>query len=239
MIQLTADTFVHDGAESEVTFVRRVRREGTSVEIFGRSVSRLFAGAWETTLEFDGNPIQALGLPESAFGPNQVIIRGTTAEADYYAQLEQKRLRALEEERLAEERAAEEKRRAEARAEAERRRVLEQQRLAEERAAEARRQMLADAPRLIVGTWRWDGDLATYRSDGTATHVYDNGSTSKTHWNVDGDILTLAFIEVNGKPYQDNNPYRYQILDVTSSKFLIADLSSLYRGRQQQATRVN
>jgi hypothetical protein len=94
-IKVASDTFAADGMDSGVTFVRPVKRDGEATEIFGKSVSRLFAGAWRTSLEFDGQPIPSLGMPESAFAPNKVIVRGSKAETDYLAEQAEKKRQAV------------------------------------------------------------------------------------------------------------------------------------------------
>src|ERR1035437_5490990 len=50
-IKVASDTFVADGMDSGVTFVRPVKRAGETTEIFGKSLSRLYAGAWRTRSE--------------------------------------------------------------------------------------------------------------------------------------------------------------------------------------------
>jgi hypothetical protein len=127
-IKVSSDTFAPDGMDSAVTFVRPVKRDGETTEIFGKSLSRLYAGAWRTSLEFDGQPIPALGMPESAFAPKKVIVRGSKAETDYLAAAQ----REAEERRAAETRAAEAQRVAQAQQE-------ENNRIAREREQEGQR----------------------------------------------------------------------------------------------------
>lgn len=69
VLEVTSDIFAPDSMEAAVAFVRPVKRTGETVDFFGRSVSKLYAGAWRTSFEFDGNPIAALGSHESAFAP--------------------------------------------------------------------------------------------------------------------------------------------------------------------------
>lgn len=84
-IAVTTDTFTLDNDESnaEVTFVQPVKSSGESIEIFGKVVSELDAGAWRTTFELEGEPFETLGQPLSAFGSKKVIARGSEDERQY------------------------------------------------------------------------------------------------------------------------------------------------------------
>jgi len=116
VVKVTTATFAPDGTDPGVVFVRAIKQAGETTEVFGKSVSTLYAGKWRTALDLEGQPIQALGQPESAFGPQKVIVRGSKAETAYLAeQSERRRLAILaaekeaEEQRLADERASQEK----------------------------------------------------------------------------------------------------------------------------------
>ncbi len=86
-ITVTTDTFTLENEESnensEVTFVRPVKRSGESIEVFGKCVSELDGGVWQTTVELEDQPIEMLGQPLSAFGPKKVIARGSEEEQKY------------------------------------------------------------------------------------------------------------------------------------------------------------
>jgi hypothetical protein len=84
-ITIASDTFALENEYSEVTFVQPVKRSGETIEVFGKSVSKLYAGAWRTTIELDGQPIATLGQPLSAFGSKKVIVRGSQEEKQYFA----------------------------------------------------------------------------------------------------------------------------------------------------------
>lgn len=99
-ITTESPTFLEDGSEdSGVVFLRPVRKAGDAIEIFGKSMSSLQAGVWHTTTELEGNPISALGQPQTAFSQRKTIIRGTQAEVAYRE--EQEALRRAEQERAA------------------------------------------------------------------------------------------------------------------------------------------
>lgn len=187
-LKVLSDTFAPDGTDnSGMTHLRVVKRNGEAIEMFGKSTSKLYAGAWRTSLEFEGQPIEALGQPESAFATKKVVIRGTKAEKDYLAEQE-KFQRAVE--------------------------------AAAQRAIEERQKMLAEAPKLLIGTWRGENSQWTYNEDGTGTTKFDNGHTSKSKWSVDGDILTDTVIERNGQPLQEPQIFRSKILEITKGTFV-------------------
>lgn len=121
-VKVTAATFIADGSEQGIVFVRAVRQAGDSVDMFGKSVSTLFAGQWRTRLSFEGQPVQALGQPESAFGSQKMLVRGSKDEATYLAQQYERR----RQERLTAEKEAEAARQR-AIAEMERQRAVEAQ----------------------------------------------------------------------------------------------------------------
>lgn len=198
-ITVASDTFALESEDSEenseVTFVRPVKRSGESIEVFGKSVSRLYAGAWRTAVELEGQPIATLGQPLSAFGPKKVIARGSEKEKQYFAEKQ----------------------------------------AAEMRAAQERTQMLADAPKLLVGSWRDENSLLTYEADGTKIAKYDSGTTQKGTWSIDGDILTYVYVERDGKRLEDPKPYRMRILQLTQEKFVSKDIPE---GKEWHAVRV-
>lgn len=117
-VTVTSPTFASDGTDSGVVFVRSIKRAGESTELFGKSASTLYGGQWRTQLDLEGGQtaIAALGQPESVFGPQRVIIRGSNAESSYVSEQAEKRRLAIiasqreaEEQRVAGERAGEER----------------------------------------------------------------------------------------------------------------------------------
>lgn len=99
ILKLNTDTFIVDKKEGNITFVTHLLKSGKKIEVFGKSISRLYAGKWQTDLSLDGSPIQSLGKPLSMFSASRVIVRGSKEEKDYFA--EQRRI--AEEKRQAEE----------------------------------------------------------------------------------------------------------------------------------------
>jgi hypothetical protein len=102
-IKVSAPTFLSDGTDHGAVFVRPVKREGETMEVFGKAASTLYAGSWRTSVSFEGSPIDALGQPASAFGSGKLIVRGTAEETAYLAeQAERERQAIIENERRAE-----------------------------------------------------------------------------------------------------------------------------------------
>lgn len=184
-IAVASDTFALESENSEVSFVRPVKRSGESIEVFGKSVSELYAGAWRTTVELEGQPIATLGQPLSTFGSKKVVARGSQEEKQYFSDKQN----------------------------------------AEMREVQQKKQMLSDAPKLIIGSWRFGNQLSTYESDGTNRMLYDNGAKSTNKWIINGDVLTLVTTEINGKPLTDPKEVQYRIVSITSSQFIVTDSS--------------
>jgi hypothetical protein len=198
-ITVSTDTFELENEDSdensEVTFVIPVKRSGETIEVFGKSVSELYAGTWRTTVELEGQPLETLGQPLSAFGSKKVIARGSQEEKQYLADIQ----------------------------------------TAEMRVAQQKKQMLADAPKLLVGSWRDENSLVTYNADGTKSGIYDSGGTEKGTWSIEGDIMTDVRAESNGKSIEKPTIFRYQILEITGEKFVSKSLNG---GEMWHAARV-
>jgi hypothetical protein len=126
-VAVTSATFLPDGNDPGVIFVRSVKREGEKTEVFGKSVSTLYAGKWRTALDFEGQPIAALGQPQSAFGSQKLIARGSHEEAAYIAEQSARRIESERLATIAAARYAEQRRQADAiaRAEMEHQRAVE------------------------------------------------------------------------------------------------------------------
>lgn len=102
----------------------------------------------------------------------------------------------------------------------------------DERANEMRRTMLGNAQKLIVGTWRYENSLITYSADGTKVEKYNDGNSSRCKWSIDGDTLTDAMFEHNGR--RDSGQARYQILELSHETFTSRD----DEGKEWHAIRV-
>lgn len=96
----------------------------------------------------------------------------------------------------------------------------EEARLAEEETRKA----LAQASKLLVGSWRDENSLCTYESDGSRACKYDNGNINGGRWSIDGDILTTNTTERNGKRAENVTSYRTRIVMITQSELSTKDL---------------
>jgi hypothetical protein len=106
---------------------------------------------------------------------------------------------------------------------------------AEMRAVQEKTQMLADAPKLVIGSWRGGDQVSTYQSDGTNRVLGDNGGRLTRKWGINGDVLTLVTTEINGQPTTDQKVDQFRIVSITSSQFIVTHLTS---GTTWSGTRV-
>ncbi len=91
-----------------------------------------------------------------------------------------------------------------------------------------------NAPKLLIGSWRFDNSVITYNADGTKIDTYDSGNSSKGVWSIDGDIITLGIAESNGKRLEANRQSQFQIIELTAENFV----SKGTDGKQWRAVRV-
>ncbi|MCD6184646.1 MAG: hypothetical protein J7K84_02465 [Deltaproteobacteria bacterium] len=84
-LRLKTDTFLEHEREGNVLFVRPAKKNGESIEVFGRAESKLYAGAWQNSVKIDGSPLNSMGVPISMFNSANVIIKGTQEEEKYRA----------------------------------------------------------------------------------------------------------------------------------------------------------
>jgi hypothetical protein len=101
----------------------------------------------------------------------------------------------------------------------------EKKRLVDQSAAEAKQKIAEEAPRLIIGTWRDENSLITYRSDGTASSQ-EGRAIFGLKWSIDGDTLKLVTVEQNGKPFTRDVSHQYQILHIDTDSHTLKDLQS-------------
>jgi hypothetical protein len=100
--------------------------------------------------------------------------------------------------------------------------------------------VLADIPRLIIGTWHSPGMLTTYLADGTTILKFEDvgearGDTFRGGWSIDGGILKSVYTEMNGKPHSEIR--KDKILDINDSVFVWNSGIGLYP-RPTTATKV-
>lgn len=99
--------------------------------------------------------------------------------------------------------------------------ILPDKRASDKAKEESRARMLAEAPNLIMGTWRYSDSLVTYLADGTKIDKYDNGWIVKSLWSLQGDTILINAVERNGRRFAQHT--RFRILELTSSFFLAED----------------
>ena len=100
----------------------------------------------------------------------------------------------------------------------------------------ARQRMLAEAPKLIIGTWRDENSLSTYRADGTMIIEFKIGGTEGGKWSIGGGLLTCVIAERDGKALDNPDTYHYKILDINDSTFDAKEIED--GGAEWRATRV-
>jgi len=78
--------------------------------------------------------------------------------------------------------------------------------------------------KMIVGTWRDNNSVATYKADGTRNTKYDNGDESFGAWHIEGDILTDVinkYIKKNGRIMIFNKTYRMRFLHIDNNRYTV------------------
>ena len=82
-IEFRVDTFSRTNVEQAVVFLRKVRSAGDEIQLFGKTQSGLYAGAWKSSVTLEGVDMSALGEPRTSFSAARTIILGTSEESDY------------------------------------------------------------------------------------------------------------------------------------------------------------
>jgi hypothetical protein len=80
--------------------------------------------------------------------------------------------------------------------------------------------MSSNEQKLVAGSWRDENSLTTLNVDGTAISKFDSGDTAKGTWSIDGDFLTIVWVEGNGKRLEKPQQTDYRILELTREKFV-------------------
>jgi hypothetical protein len=102
-------------------------------------------------------------------------------------------------------------------------------------APEEKQKLLSDASKLIIGTWRDENSVCTFKADGTMIGSYDNGKPEKTTWSIEGDTIVRKSIEFGGKPIQGATVFNERILLITDSVLIT---TSLETGEDYHAVRI-
>jgi hypothetical protein len=101
---------------------------------------------------------------------------------------------------------------------------------------EERSQMMRDAGKLLVGTWRDENSetrsiyapkmptVCTYNADGTMTANYDAGHANKKTWSLVGDTITVRTVERDGRRVEDERVATTRIVRITASNMITKDM---------------
>ena len=60
-LEVTSPLYVRDGRDGEFLLLKPTTEEGADVEVFGKSLSVLFQGAWAHDMIIDGNTVESHG----------------------------------------------------------------------------------------------------------------------------------------------------------------------------------
>lgn len=88
------------------------------------------------------------------------------------------------------------------------------------------RQNIANAQKTLIGTWRDENSLITYKPDGTRTIKADNGNVIFSRWHVDGDLIIRKDEWIrfpNGKQDALDRSFRIRILYIDKDRYTIKD----------------
>lgn len=197
-VEVSDSLYKQESKQNEIIFVRLINQKGKKTDIFGKMTSVLFQGAWQHSVEIDGNPIASLGIPLNHFSVGRVIVRGSNEEKEYNAEMERKQ-------------------------------------------SELRKN-IANAKKILVGTWRNDNYLLiNFQSDGTATSKNDSGLEAINTWEVDGDILIWKVIkrkQRSGSDWEPNNTTaKYRFIYIDENSYTIKGIDQ-YDSRTYTAKRV-
>ena len=91
--------------------------------------------------------------------------------------------------------------------------------------------MLPQASKLLVGTWRDENSVQTYRADGTEECRWDNGETTKSHWSTDGRVITFRIFEYGGKRVKEYTA-KTDLLSITPTTKVERDKTGTYHARR-------
>jgi hypothetical protein len=83
--------------------------------------------------------------------------------------------------------------------------------------------------KMIVGTWRDNNSVATYKADGTRHTKYDNGDESFGTWHVEGDILIDVinkYMKKNGTSMIFNRTYTMRFLYIDENRYTLRQESN-------------
>ncbi|MDO8680541.1 MAG: WG repeat-containing protein [Acidobacteriota bacterium] len=105
----------------------------------------------------------------------------------------------------------------------------------EARAVEERTRLIAEAPQQVLGQWRWSDQSTTqYLPNGTVQGLSRDGGTFTNSWVINGEVLTVVPIDVNGRP-ANREEISFRIVELNQSKFTVTNIRTK---EDSSATRV-
>lgn len=112
----------------------------------------------------------------------------------------------------------------------------EKERRAEIKRKEAElRRNIANAEKILVGTWRDENSLVIYKNDGTLIRKRDRGSEKTKNWHIDSDIIvteTKMAKSKNGKWKQASGTYRQKILYIDENRYITKDSGGTWHSKR-------
>jgi hypothetical protein len=88
IFKLNADTYYVLRTEQNVLLVVSQKKINDAVQVFGKTISTLNSGRWQTIVKFDGDPLNSIGKPLIMFSAPRVIIQGSKEEQQYRIELQ-------------------------------------------------------------------------------------------------------------------------------------------------------
>lgn len=96
--------------------------------------------------------------------------------------------------------------------------------------------MFLNASTLLVGTWREEGCLETYRADGTEIGQGDKGDSWVSKWSIEGDVLKRINTVQSGVTLDTPQTYYSKIISISESKYVLKDIGN--GNRESRGTKV-
>lgn len=94
-LKLEEDTYRQARRDGDVLFVTKIADKGAKRTVYGKALSGLRAGAWETAFQMEEDPTISMGQPLASFSAPRIIVTGSTEEKAH----EEEKARAAAEER--------------------------------------------------------------------------------------------------------------------------------------------
>lgn len=90
IIKIRQDTFEAEKLFKDVAIVKRVKKAGEKITVYGISTSTLSEGKWKTKFRLERNYFNEIGMTLGSFKKSRIIVKGTPEEEGYYKELEKK-----------------------------------------------------------------------------------------------------------------------------------------------------